>query len=46
MQNEEIKKEICVLIESIDNPRILENLRIIVTDYEIYISRQQMNEAG
>lgn len=33
---EETQTELCELIKSIDNPKILRNLHIIVTDYVNY----------
>lgn len=44
---EENKNKLHSLVDSIDNPKILENLIIIITDYVgFYANRQQTNEEG
>lgn len=45
MSNTETKTELYALIDSIDNPKILQNLRIIVADYIAFTNQRQKNEA-
>lgn len=43
---EELKQQLHQMVDSIDNPKILENLSIIISDYVNYYSDQkQKNEA-
>lgn len=42
-----MKKEFCLLVESIDNPKILENLLTITKDYiEYYSILKQKSEVS
>lgn len=42
----ETKTELHILVDSIENPRILENLKKLLTEYVNYYLLAQKNEVG